>query len=151
MPTVDSIVAALKAKGSEKTRVLYARHGIPPDRAWGLSVADIKLAAKTIQGQQTLALALYDTGMMEAMYLAGIVADAAPVEEIWRRRAFCALGQGDVGMEEMLSAITDIGYSGWVIVEQDIFPDPNSLAMSQVWSSDPKSFERAFSGAAQAS
>jgi inosose dehydratase len=54
----------------------------------------------------------------------GIVADAAPVEEIWRRRAFCALGQGDVGMEEVLAAITDIGYSGWVIVEQDIFPDP---------------------------
>ena len=56
--------------------------------------------------------------------VAGIVADAAPVEEIWRRRAFCALGRGDVGMDDVLSAITDIGYSGWVIVEQDIFPDP---------------------------
>jgi inosose dehydratase len=56
--------------------------------------------------------------------VAGIVADAAPVEEIWRRRAFCALGQGDAGMDDVLAAITDIGYSGWVIVEQDIFPDP---------------------------
>jgi inosose dehydratase len=56
--------------------------------------------------------------------VAGIVADSAPLEEIWRRRAFCALGQGDVGMEEVLSAITDVRYSGWVIVEQDIFPDP---------------------------
>ncbi|HTW46477.1 MAG TPA: DNA alkylation repair protein [Acidobacteriaceae bacterium] len=77
MPTIDSITAALKAKGSEKIRALYARHGIPPDRAWGVSVADIKLVAKTIKGQQSLALALYDTGMMEAMYLAGIVADGA--------------------------------------------------------------------------
>jgi 3-methyladenine DNA glycosylase AlkD len=79
MPTVDSIAAALAAKGSEKTRALYARHGIPPARAWGVSVADIKLVAKTIQGQQSLALALYDTGMMESMYLAGIVARGAPM------------------------------------------------------------------------
>lgn len=56
--------------------------------------------------------------------LARIVADAAPVEEIWRRRAFCALGQGDAGMDEVLQAISDIDYSGWLIVEQDIFPDP---------------------------
>jgi 3-methyladenine DNA glycosylase AlkD len=77
MATVDSIVAALKAKRSEKTRALYARHGMPPDRTWGVSVADIKLVAKTIKGRQTLALALYSTGMMEAMYLAGMVADGA--------------------------------------------------------------------------
>jgi inosose dehydratase len=56
--------------------------------------------------------------------VASIVADHAPVEDIWRRRAFCALGQGDVGMDDVLAAITGIGYSGWVIVEQDIFPDP---------------------------
>jgi NAD(P)-dependent dehydrogenase (short-subunit alcohol dehydrogenase family) len=31
--------------------------------------------------------------------------------------------------------------------QEDIFPDPNSQAMSQIWWTDPKSFERAFSGA----
>jgi NAD(P)-dependent dehydrogenase (short-subunit alcohol dehydrogenase family) len=31
--------------------------------------------------------------------------------------------------------------------QEDIFPDPNSRAMSEIWSSDPKAFERAFSGA----
>jgi NAD(P)-dependent dehydrogenase (short-subunit alcohol dehydrogenase family) len=30
----------------------------------------------------------------------------------------------------------------------DIFPDPNSQAMAPTWWSDPKAFERAFSGAA---
>jgi NAD(P)-dependent dehydrogenase (short-subunit alcohol dehydrogenase family) len=33
---------------------------------------------------------------------------------------------------------------------EDIFPDPNAEAMSQMWWSDPKAFERAFSGAATA-
>lgn len=32
--------------------------------------------------------------------------------------------------------------------QEDIFPDPSSQAMSQTWWSDPKAFERAFSGAA---
>jgi NAD(P)-dependent dehydrogenase (short-subunit alcohol dehydrogenase family) len=31
---------------------------------------------------------------------------------------------------------------------EDIFPDPNARAMSEVWWSDPKSFERAFAGVA---
>jgi hypothetical protein len=31
--------------------------------------------------------------------------------------------------------------------QEDIFPDPNAEQMSQMWWSDPKSFERAFSGA----
>jgi NAD(P)-dependent dehydrogenase (short-subunit alcohol dehydrogenase family) len=34
--------------------------------------------------------------------------------------------------------------------QEDIFPDPNAEAMSQLWWSDPKAFERAFSGAAAA-
>jgi NAD(P)-dependent dehydrogenase (short-subunit alcohol dehydrogenase family) len=29
---------------------------------------------------------------------------------------------------------------------EDVFPDPNSQSMSQIWWSDPKAFERAFSG-----
>jgi len=34
--------------------------------------------------------------------------------------------------------------------QKDIFPDPNSQAMSQLWWTDPESFERAFSGVAAA-
>lgn len=32
--------------------------------------------------------------------------------------------------------------------EEDIFPDPNALAMAAVWRTDRKRFERAFAGAA---
>ena len=35
--------------------------------------------------------------------------------------------------------------------EEDIFPDPNAQAMAPTWQSDPKAFERVFSGAAAAS
>jgi inosose dehydratase len=64
----------------------------------------------------------------QTQLLAAIVADRAPMEEIWRRRAFCALGSGDTGMADVLQAIVDINYSGWLVVEQDIFPDPAESA-----------------------
>jgi 3-methyladenine DNA glycosylase AlkD len=65
----------LKSKGTEKGRLTYARHGTPIDRTYGVSIADLKLIAKTIKKQQALALELYASGVMDAMYLAGMVAD----------------------------------------------------------------------------
>jgi len=53
-----------------------------------------------------------------------IVAEAAPVEEIWRRRAFCALGDGDIDIASVLDALAESRYSGWLVVEQDVLPDP---------------------------
>jgi 3-methyladenine DNA glycosylase AlkD len=76
-PAVASILAQLKSKGSEKTRAIYARHGMAPERVLGVSVADLKVIAKTIKGQQALACELYATGIMDAMYLAGLVASGS--------------------------------------------------------------------------
>jgi inosose dehydratase len=55
-----------------------------------------------------------------------IVAQAAPVEEIWRRQAFCALGDGDIDVVGVLNALGEIAYSGWLVVEQDVLPDPKN-------------------------
>jgi inosose dehydratase len=52
-----------------------------------------------------------------------IVAESAPVREIWARRAFCPLGEGDIDIEGVLAAIAEIGYGGWLVVEQDVLPD----------------------------
>lgn len=77
MPTAASIMATLKSKGKEQTRKIYARHGMDKKRVLGVSVADMKVIAKTIKGQQELACELYATGIMDAMYLAGMVANGA--------------------------------------------------------------------------
>jgi len=75
--TVEAIMVTLKKKGKENTRKIYSRHGIPIERTFGVSVADLKTIAKTIKGDQAVALQLYETGVMDAMYLAGMVADGA--------------------------------------------------------------------------
>ncbi|MGB7283309.1 MAG: DNA alkylation repair protein [Candidatus Acidiferrum sp.] len=77
MPTVVSIMAELKRKGAEKTRKIYARHGMATGNMFGVTVADLKVIAKTIEGQQALACELYATGNLDTMYLAGMVAAGA--------------------------------------------------------------------------
>jgi len=89
--TVDAIMATLKKKGKENTRKIYSRHGMPIERVYGASTADIKAIAKTIRGEQALAYELFDTGIMEGMYLAGMVADGSQMTkkqlEQWCERA----------------------------------------------------------------
>jgi 3-methyladenine DNA glycosylase AlkD len=77
MTTVASILIDLEKKGTEKTRKMYARHGMATENMFGVSVADLKVIAKKIKGQQALACELYQTGNLDAMYLAGMVADGS--------------------------------------------------------------------------
>ena len=56
--------------------------------------------------------------------LDAIVAEGAPMEAVWRRRAFCRLGEGDIDVERVLDELKATGYSGWLVVEQDTMPDP---------------------------
>lgn len=74
MSTVDKIMKQLEKKGSAQTRKTFARHGAPDDM-FGVKVADLKVIAKTIKGEQELALSLFETGNGDAQYLAGIVAN----------------------------------------------------------------------------
>jgi len=90
MNTVGEVMTALESKGSEQTRKTFARHGIR-DNTFGVKVADLKVIAKQIKGNQELACALYETGNYDAMYLAGIVADGSKMSkkqlETWAKNA----------------------------------------------------------------
>jgi 3-methyladenine DNA glycosylase AlkD len=110
MPTVTSIMAELKKKGSENTRKIYARHGMATERMFGVSMADLKVIAKTIKGQQALACELYETGNLDAMYLAGMVADGAQLSE----KQLNGWAEGAAGMQ-MISEYT----VPWVAVENE--------------------------------
>ena len=71
---LKEVMAALKAKGSEQIRRILMRHGAP-DSLLGVRIGDMKPIAKRIKGDQTLAMELYGTGIGDAQYLAGMVAD----------------------------------------------------------------------------
>ena len=113
MPTVASIMAELKKKGSEKTRKIYARHGMATDNMFGVSVADLKVIAKTMKGQQALACELYATGNLDAMYLAGMVANGSQMTT----KELNAWAEGAANLQ-MISEYT----VPWVTVENPAWP-----------------------------
>jgi 3-methyladenine DNA glycosylase AlkD len=120
MITVTSIMAELKKKGSEKTRKTYARHGMATERMFGVSMADLKVIAKTIKGQQALACELYETSNLDAMYLAGMVADGSQMS----KKQLNVWAEGAANLQ-MISEYT----IPWVTVEN---PDARELAMQWI-------------------
>lgn len=68
-------MSQLEAKGSESCRRIYRNHGAP-EPLFGVKVADLKTILKSAGGDHALALKLWDTGNSDAMYLAGMMADA---------------------------------------------------------------------------
>jgi inosose dehydratase len=60
--------------------------------------------------------------------LAGVVADRADMVEAWRRNVFCELGAGDVDLDGFFTELAGSGYSGWLVVEQDMIPQSSEDA-----------------------
>lgn len=124
MPNVQSLIDDLNSKASEKTRATLIRHGSSPDRTLGVSIADLKTIAKTIKGQQALALELYDTGYLEAMYLAGIVATGTTMT----RKQLDSWAEAAAGMP-MISEYT----VPWVAIES-----PSGPSAATAWAGSKK-------------
>jgi inosose dehydratase len=59
-----------------------------------------------------------------AQILRAVVDAGEGMEAVWRRGAFCELGAGDVDVDEFLDGVRELGYSGWLVVEQDTMPSP---------------------------
>lgn len=72
--TFGEVMAELKSLGNERQVATYRRHGATGD-LFGVKIGDLKKVLKKIKGEQELALALWETGNGDAMYLAGLAAD----------------------------------------------------------------------------
>jgi inosose dehydratase len=51
-----------------------------------------------------------------------IVEAKAPTTAIWDQEIFPILGQGDLQLETFVEDLHKLGFQGWAVVEQDIFP-----------------------------
>ncbi len=72
--TAAEVVAELKRLGTEPIRQIHLRHGAK-EPVFGTKIGDMKPIQKKIKADHALALALYDTGIYDAMYFAGLIAD----------------------------------------------------------------------------
>jgi 3-methyladenine DNA glycosylase AlkD len=72
--TAAEIVRELESLGSESIKKVLLKHGVP-EPLFGDKVEELKKIRKRIKKDYQLALDLYDTGIYDAMYLAGLIAD----------------------------------------------------------------------------
>lgn len=119
MTTAASILQELKSKGSPAIRKLYARHNMSADRVFGVKVGDLKLIAKSIKSQQTIACELLDSGNMEAMYLGGMVAHGSKVTA--------------AQLNEWLSGLADLQMITEYTIPWLAIENPEGLELARSW------------------
>jgi 3-methyladenine DNA glycosylase AlkD len=89
--TKDEVMLELSKFGNEQTKKVFTRHGAR-EPFYGVKVGDLKTLVKKIKTDHKLALALYETGNSDAMYMAGLIADENLVtrEELqhWAKKAY---------------------------------------------------------------
>lgn len=90
--TADEILKQLEPLGSETYRKVLRNHGVP-DPVFGVKIEEMKKIQKKVKKDYRLALDLYATGIYDAMYLAGLIADdlAMTKKDLrgWADRATC--------------------------------------------------------------
>lgn len=76
---VQSVIRSLERSGKKSVRDGMARYAIPSDRAFGISVGDLRLLAKRLGRSHTLAAELWESGWYEARMLATFVDEPSRV------------------------------------------------------------------------
>jgi len=97
--TAQEILAELKALGHDSYRNVLFKHGVP-EPCYGVKIEELKKIQKRIKVDYRLALDLYDTGVYDAMYLAGLIADDAKMTrkdlQHWAEKACAPLARSSV-------------------------------------------------------
>ncbi len=78
---VPAVLRRLRSLARPGGRQGLARYGIPVDRAYGVSLTDLRKVARELGTDHDLALRLWSTGVHEAGLLATIVADPTTLTE----------------------------------------------------------------------
>src|ERR1022692_274011 len=74
--TTQEALHQLKALGNEGTARLLMKHGAK-EPCWGVKIEGMKKLLKPLKGRQDVALELFASGVYDAMYMAGLLADGS--------------------------------------------------------------------------
>ncbi len=89
--TTSEIISQLQAFGNENTKKTFIRHGAR-EPLFGVKVEDLKKIVKKLRKNHDLSIELFKTGISDAMYLAGLIADETKItkEELnsWAEEAY---------------------------------------------------------------
>ncbi len=90
--TAKEILAELKPLGNDGYKKVIFNHGVK-EPCFGVKIGDLQKIVKRVGSDYRLALELYDTGVYDAMYLAGLIADDDQMTkkdlQRWVAKAYC--------------------------------------------------------------
>jgi 3-methyladenine DNA glycosylase AlkD len=72
--TAKEVLAQLKEMGHGYIKKIYTAHGVTAEM-YGVKIGDMKKIQKVVRKDYTLSLELYDSGVSDAQYFAGLIAD----------------------------------------------------------------------------
>jgi inosose dehydratase len=133
---LNIVLERCRARGYEPT--FHPETGTYVEAPWEidrvLEGSDVGLCLETghifVAGGDPLAVLKQWAGRVNHVHLKdavrdrmdGVIADNEPTPAIWSREVFCALGEGDVDIDGVLAELERMNFEGWLVVEQDIFP-----------------------------
>lgn len=89
--TLEEVMKRLEELGTEQTKKTFLNHGAR-EPFFGVRVGDLKKLVSTVKKDQDLALALYQTGNHDAMYLAGLTVHPKKISKVilqdWVKKAY---------------------------------------------------------------
>jgi 3-methyladenine DNA glycosylase AlkD len=142
--TLQDALAQLEALGNDKVRAQNRKHGAP-DNQFGVQLGDIRKLAAKIKADNQLALALWETGNVEAQFLAALVVDpkkldAETVDRMVRSVAFVRVADwlnsyvvakhpGSEALREDWMASNDrwAARAGWDLTARRVGKNPDGL------------------------
>ena len=115
--TLNETLKQLKALGNEKVRALNAKSGAG-DKQFGVSLGDIRTVAKKIKADHALALSLWETGNVDAQFLATLVVTPKKLSA--------------KEMDRMVRSISFVRVADWLI-SYVVRQHPDKEALRQGW------------------
>jgi 3-methyladenine DNA glycosylase AlkD len=126
----QAILDELKSLGDERNKRVLIKHGAR-EPFFGVKIADLKKIQKRVKQDHQLALDLYDSGVSDAMYLAGLIADPAKMSkkdlQRWVNGAYWSMLDGyavpwvaseskhgwEMGLKWIESKKENVAVAGW--------------------------------------
>ena len=126
--TAQQIVAEIEPLGTEGYRRILRNHGVTGS-LFGVKIEELKKYEKAIKKDYRLALDLFDTGIYDAIYLAGLIADEKRMTKDdlrgWLDKASC-----DAVAEFAVAWVAADGPHGWDLAREWIDSPEEKVAVA---------------------
>jgi len=140
--TAQEILDQLESLGAESYKRVLLKHGVP-EPCYGTKISDMQKIVKRVKKDYRLALELYDSGIYDAMYLAGLIADDIKMTKKdlkgWLSMAKCrmlvswtvpwvaagSLHGWELGLEWIESKKPDVAIAGWATLGSIVSVKPD--------------------------